>query len=134
MYTTHSSSCLLGGLPQCMLGYPPGVGLETLPVWAWRPSSGCGPGDLPGVGLETPPRPDPSTSPLGVGLETCKAYWDTTPLPPGDLKGMLGYHLQCMLGYHPLPPCTEFLTHATENITLPQTSFADGNNGDCLLH
>ena len=26
------------------------------------------------------------------------------------------------------PPCTEFLTHATENITLPQTSFAGGKN------
>ena len=27
------------------------------------------------------------------------------------------------------PPCTEFLTHATENITFPQTSFAGGRNG-----
>ena len=26
------------------------------------------------------------------------------------------------------PPWTEFLTHASENITLPQTSFAGGNN------
>ena len=25
------------------------------------------------------------------------------------------------------PPGTEFLTHATENITFPQTSFAGGN-------
>ena len=25
------------------------------------------------------------------------------------------------------PPWTEFLTHANENITLPQTSFAGGN-------
>ena len=39
-------------------------------VWAWRP-----------------PWPDPSTSPLGVGLDTCKACWDTTPL----LQGMLEY-------------------------------------------
>ena len=62
MHTTHSSSCP-GGLPQCMLGYTP---------------PGCGPGDPPDVGLETspgwwpgdPPRPDPSTSPLGVGVET----------------------------------------------------------------
>ena len=37
-----------------------GVGLETPQVWAWRP-----------------PWPDPSTSPLGVGLETCEACWDT---------------------------------------------------------
>ena len=27
------------------------------------------------------------------------------------------------------PPWTEFLTHASENITLPQTSFAGGKNG-----
>ena len=41
---------------------------------------------------------------------------------------------QCMLGYHTpgtrhTPPWTEFLTHASENITLPQTSFAGGNEG-----
>ena len=50
-------------------------------VWAWRPPR-CGPGDHhpPGVGLETPPRPGPSTSPPDVGLETCMACWDTTPL------------------------------------------------------
>ena len=112
--------CGGGCLPQCMLGYPlpPGVGLEHLPpgvnleipprVWAWRPPR-CGPGapPPPGVSLETPPqvwawrpprcgpgdppRPDPSTSLLGMGLETYKACWDTTP-PPGDLlQGMLGY-------------------------------------------
>ena len=40
MRTARSSSRLLGG---CVLGYPPGVGLET------------------------PPSPDPSTSPLGGG-------------------------------------------------------------------
>ena len=27
------------------------------------------------------PRPDPSSSPLGVGLETYKACWDTRPRP-----------------------------------------------------
>ena len=31
------------------------------------------------------------------------------------------------------PPWTEFLTHASENITLPQTSFAGGNNGTLCL-
>ena len=68
----------------------PGVGLETPQVrplnfppwvWAWRlPQarllnlpSGCRPGDPPS-------RPDPSSFPLGVGLETCKACWDTQPL------------------------------------------------------
>ena len=56
--------CGGGGLPQCMLVYPLGVGLETPRVWAWRPPwvwawrpppgptpqypPGCGPGDPPG--------------------------------------------------------------------------------------
>ena len=67
-----------GGLRQCMLWYTPlGVALEKTPPWS-----------------------DPSTSPLGVDLETCKACWDTTtPL----VQGILGYHLQCVLGYHPTP-------------------------------
>ena len=30
------------------------------------------------------------------------------------------------------PPWTEFLTHATENITLSQTSFAGGKNANVL--
>ena len=88
---------------------PLGVGLENPQVWAWRPPGqtpqpppGCGPGDLlarplnlpPGVGLETSwpdpstfPQvwawrfpPDPSTSPLGVGLET--PLPGQTPQPP----------------------------------------------------
>ena len=104
----RTAVAVMGGLhtpleqapPGCGPGDPParststsplGVGLETpqpdppqLPpwVWAWRP----------------PLARSPSTSPLGVGLETCKACWDTPP-PTGDLlQGMLGYHLQCMLG------------------------------------
>ena len=97
--------CMLGYTPWVWAWRPPpGVGLGTpqvwdwspLQVWAWRPPR-CGPGDPPGVGLETPqarpfnfplgcgpgdpPWPDPSTSPLGVGLETCKACWDTTTPP-----------------------------------------------------
>ena len=54
---------------------PPGVGLETPWVWAWRPHW-PDPSTFPlGVGLETPSPhwPDPSTSPLAVGLETCNA-------------------------------------------------------------
>ena len=62
----------------------------------------------PGVNLETPPWPDPSSSPLGVGLETCKACWDTPP--PGDLQGMLGYH----------PPPVNRITDTCKNITFPQ--------------
>ena len=40
------------------------------------------------------------------------------------LQGMLGYHLQYMLGYH--PPVNR-ITNRCKNITLPQTSFAGGN-------
>ena len=99
-------------------------------VWAWRPPGqiplnfplACGPGDPPtrcpstsplGVDLETP-WPDlpwvwawrplarsPSTSPLGVGLETYKSCLDTTtPLETCC-------HLQCMLGYHSPHPCEQ---------------------------
>ena len=82
MCTARSSSRLLGGLPQCMLGYPPGVGLET-PLCVGLETPGCGPGDPPRPDPSTspcvwawnppPPWPDSSTSHLGVGLENCKA-------------------------------------------------------------
>ena len=136
MRTAHSSSHTEGSphnpLQQAppwsrppAAGTPPGVGLEA-PL---QPDPldfplGCGPGDPPGLiplnlplgcGPGYPPPPPPrsiSASPLGVGLETCKACWDT---PPQDLlQGMLEYHLQCMLGY-PLPHCGQ--THTCENIT-----------------
>ena len=78
-------------------------------VWAWR-HPGCGPGDTLGVGLETPWVW--AWKPLGVGLETPQGQtpqlppwlWAWKPArhagiaPPGDLQGMLGYHLQFMLG------------------------------------
>ena len=68
--------------PQVWAWRPPSLARSpsTSPwVWAWRPSSqiplnfplGCGPG---------PPSQIPLNFPLGVGLETCKACWDTTPL------------------------------------------------------
>ena len=118
MCTTRSSSRWgEGSLPQCMLGYTPpgcgpgdppwpdpstspmGVGLEPARHTGIPSPPRCGPGDPPGC-EPGDPQPDPSTSPLGVDLETCKACWDTTP-PPGDLlQGILGYHLQCILGYH----------------------------------
>ena len=104
MHTTRSSSHQRG-LPQCMLGYAP-------LVWAWRhTSSGCGPGDphpppwvwawippgqtpkLPSwVWVWIPPWPDSSTCPLRR---------------PGNLQGMLGYHLQCMLGHPPMNRITD---------------------------
>ena len=53
MRTARSSSRLLGGLPQCMLGYTP---------------SGPGPGPpSPGVGLHTPPQARPPQPPPGCG-------------------------------------------------------------------
>ena len=54
-------------------------------------------------GLHTPWEQTPQNRhPLGAGTRQeqappcCKACWDSTPL----LRGMLGYHLQCILGYH----------------------------------
>ena len=83
-------------------------------VWAWRPPPqvrawrpfhpgqtpqlppGCGPVDpTVGVGLETLPQVRPLNFPPGCG--------PGDPCPPGDLQGMLGYYLQCMLGYHHPP-------------------------------
>ena len=46
------------------------LGVYLSACWDTHPS-GCGPGD-------TPPA-IPLNFPLGVGLETCKACWDTTP-------------------------------------------------------
>ena len=76
------------GLPQCMLGYPPVCGPGDPPM--------CGPGDPPWVwSWQDPP--------------TQVWSWQDPPRcgpgdPPGDLlQGMLGYHLQCMLEYHPPP-------------------------------
>ena len=76
MHTACSSSGPWGGLPQCMLGYPP-----SPQVWAWRPPQVWAWRPL-WVWAWRPPWPDLSASPLGVGLETpldtCKACWDTT--------------------------------------------------------
>ena len=112
---TRSSSCR-GCLPQCMLGSPPGVGLETPPP---RCGPGdpprCGPGDPPRCGPGDRPQPDPSTSTLGVGLETCKAYWDTTPPRPA------ARHTGIPPAMHAgIPPPVNRITDTCKNITLPQ--------------
>ena len=131
MCTTRSSSSW-GGLPQCIPGYtPPGCGPGDTPqVWARRPPKGvgleippgCEPGDPPRCGPGDPPGQTPQLPPwvwawkparhAGIPPSCCKACWDTTCNACWDTT-------------HPL--WTEFLTHATENITSPQTSFAGGN-------
>ena len=100
------------------------------------PPPGCGPGDPPGqiplnfplgCGPGDPPWSDPPQLPPLVWAWRCPPKPDAPKLPPwvwarkparharipspGDLlQGMLGYHLQCMLGmlgYHPPPPPRE---------------------------
>ena len=78
---------------------PPGVGLETpwqtpqLPpwVWAWRPPPPARPLNFPWVWA-----------------------WRRPPVRPLNLPPW------CGPGDPPPPPWTEFLTDASENITLPQ--------------
>ena len=98
MHTTRSSNRQLwggGGSASVHAGiHPPGMGLETPKLWAWRPPAvdletpQCGPGDPPGMGLETsgqtpqpppwvwawrPPLARPLNFPLSVGLQTPQA-------------------------------------------------------------
>ena len=82
--------------PQVWAWTPPGVGLDT--PWPDSPTSPLA------LGLDTP-QSDPPTYPLGLGLDTPLAR--PPNLPPGPRSR------------HPLP-WTEFLTHASENITFPQ--------------
>ena len=104
--------CWGGGvLPQCMLGYTSWPDPSTSPL---------------GVGLQTPTRPDPSTSLLGVGLETTPGQ--TPQLPPGcepedppprPLNLPLGVGLEtckACWGTTPSPLRTEWLTDTCKNI------------------
>ena len=131
MMRTARSSSRRGGVclsacwdrhpPGCGPGDPPARSPSTSPwVWAWRLPLARSPSTSPlDVRLETPLPRSPSTSSLGVGLETPPQpdppqlppwvlAWKPArhagiPPPPRDLQDMLGYHLQCMLGYpHPL--------------------------------
>ena len=52
--------------------------------------------------------------------------WTQRQTPP-ILHAGIHTPCPCILGYNLPPPWTEGMTHACENITLPQTSFADGN-------
>ena len=100
-----------------MLGYTPlGVGLETPP--------GCGPGDppdqtsqlpLPRCGPGDPPRPINFPLECGPGDPP-----DQTSQPP---PWVWAWRPARHAGIPPPPPWTEFLTHASENITLPQLRY-----------
>ena len=85
----------------CGSGDPPWPDPPQLPpwLWAWRPPLARFPSTSPLiVGLETPPWPDASQLPPGCGTEKLQGMLGYQS-PPGDLlQGMLGYHLQCMLG------------------------------------
>ena len=85
-------------------------------VWAWRPPR-CGPGDPPSQTPQLPPwvlawRLTPGQTPqLPPWVWSWKPARHAGIPPPRDLlQGMLVYHLQCMLGYLPLP-WTESQTH-----------------------
>ena len=115
MRTARSSSRLRGAggvCPSACLDTPPT--LRPPRVWAWRPP-GCGPGDSPGCGPgDPPPCPDPPSSPLGVGLETSKACWDTTPLE--TCKAC--WDTTCQACWDTTPPPVNKITDMCENITL----------------
>ena len=101
-------------------------------AWAWRPPldvsleiphppHGCGPGDphqarplnfSSGCGPEDPPPSQTPQAPPWVWAWKPARHAGIHP-SPGDLQGMLGYHLHGMLGY-PLP-CGQ--TDTCKNIT-----------------
>ena len=103
------------------LTFPLGVGLDQIPLnfpldWAWTRSPSTSP---LGVGLETPWRlaarhagiPPAMHAGIAPPLENCwKACWDTT----------------CNECWDSTPYCGQ--THTCKHITLPQTSFAGGYN------
>ena len=64
-----------------------------------------------------------SSSRPGGGVSTRHPLEQAPPPRPGN-PPRPGTHTPARAD----PPWTEFLTHASENITLPQTSFAGGKN------
>ena len=130
-----------GGLPQCMLGYPLGVGLEiplgvgleTPQVWAWRPP-GQTPQPKPWVWSWRPPWLDPSTSPWVWDLRPPRPDPSSSPwvwvwrparhagIPPPleTCKACLDITCKACWDTTPTPLWTEFLKHTSENITLSQ--------------
>ena len=104
MRTACSSSCsrVEGSTPPP----PEQTHLDQAPPQEQIPPPGCGLGDPP---LDR----SPSTSPLGVGLETPPGQIPLNFPPPGCGPG----NLQGMLGYH--PPCeqnTDLESHPPTNL------------------
>ena len=82
---------LVVGLDRSPSNSPLAVGLDQIPL---NFTLGCGPGPDP---LQLPP-------------------WVWAWRPPGDLlQGMLGYHLECILGYY--TPPVDRMTDTCKNIT-----------------
>ena len=95
------------GDPQAWAWRPPWV-------WAGDPTPGQTPQLPPWVWAWRPPWTDPSSSPMGVGLETCKACWYTTPWRPARHAGILPAR------HAGIPPPANRITDMCKNITLPQ--------------
>ena len=115
----HPPGCGPGDPPSCGArdwlrcgpGDPPGKTPQPLPwVWAWRPPK-ARPLNPPWVWAWRPPKPDPSSSLLSVGLETCKAWWDTPPRRPARHAGIPAARHAGI----PLSPCGQ--TDTCKNIT-----------------
>ena len=97
---------LSGQIPlNFLLGYGPGPDPPQLLPWLWAWTRSL------------------STSPLGGGLETYKACWDTTPSPHPTPQKPAARHAEIPPAMHvgiaPPPPMNRS-TDACENITLPQ--------------
>ena len=104
---TTPPGCGPGDPPECWLGE------NAIRVLAWSPPQARPLNFPPGCGSGDPPRPDPSTSPLGVGPETCKTCWDTISLETCKACWDTTCNACWDTTLHP-PPWTEFLTHASE--------------------
>ena len=89
--------------PQLPLGCGPGPDPPQLPCWLWAWTR------------------SPSTSPLGVGLETCKVCWDTTLKPP-ETCCKACWDTTCNACWDSTPPPW------TEFYYLAETLFVGGNN------
>ena len=115
MHTAHSSSChsMGGGVSTPKMATAAG-GLHPTGMHS------CNKSNLRGVSTHHHPNQAPPWDQTPPFPRT-RPFWDQTPqdqVPPGTRT----------LPQEQAPPLwTETLTHATENITLSQTSFADGN-------